>query len=253
MSEKSSGQAAVSLENVPSHIAIIMDGNGRWAEARGLSRSDGHRAGVKAVRSVVEECRRLGVRYLTLFSFSSENWQRPRAEVSTLMSLFKQSLECELENMLENDIRLRVVGELSRLPQIVQKTMARVVARTASATGMDLILALSYGGREEIVGAARRIAERVERGELNVDQIDEELFASLLYAPDVPDPDVVIRTSGECRISNFLLWQLAYAEVIVSPVFWPDFSAEELQRCISEFAGRERRYGKTSAQMRKAG
>ncbi len=235
--------------SVPRHVAIIMDGNGRWAGSRGLPRVEGHRAGVRSVRSVVEESRRLGVRYLTLFCFSSENWKRPKAEVSALMSLFKSHLDSELDLMLRNDIRLRAVGELSKLPAFVQDTLKVREERTARLSGMDLVLAVSYGGREEIVHASRQIAARVKSGEIELSQINEQTFSQSLYAADIPDPDLLIRTSGENRISNFLLWQLAYTEIVVSPVYWPDFDAKEYQRCIQEFNGRARRFGLTAEQV----
>jgi len=238
------------IKRIPTHLAVIMDGNGRWAKRRLLPRVEGHRAGAKSVRMVVEEARRLGVRYLTLFAFSSENWSRPEAEVSALMKLFAQYLESELELLLQNGIRLRAMGELGRLPGVVQEILARNQERTAAMSEMDLILAVSYGGRDELVRAAQRIAERVQNGETSPREIDAKMLSQNLYLPDVPDPDLLIRTSDECRISNFLLWQLAYSEIVVTPVLWPDFSRAELTRCLAEYAGRERRFGLTEEQIR---
>ena len=238
---------------IPAHVAIIMDGNGRWAGKRGLPRLEGHSAGAKAVRAAVETSRRLGVRYLTLFSFSTENWNRSSDEVSGLMALFQQYLEGEMPNLLKNGIRLRAVGDLSRLPPLVKASLESVCAATATSTGMDLILALSYGGREEIIQAAQRLGEQIARGEIRPDQIDHQRFESELWTAGIPNPDLLIRTSGEMRISNFLLWQLAYTEMVVAPELWPDFDEDAFKRCVDEFAGRERRYGLTSEQLAQAG
>lgn len=226
-----------------------MDGNGRWAKRRFLPRVEGHRAGAKSVRMVVEESRRLGIRYLTLFAFSTENWQRPGDEVSALMRLFAQFLESELELMLRHDVRLRAIGDLSRLPEPVRESLERNMARTSAAKGMDLVLAISYGGREELVNACRGVAQQVASGSLEPGQISADHFRSALYAPDIPDPDLLIRTSDEFRISNFLLWQLAYSEIVVTPVLWPDFDHIEYQRCLQTYAGRERRFGLTEEQV----
>lgn len=234
----------------PTHVAIIMDGNGRWAKRRMLPRVEGHRAGAKTVRMVCEESRRLGIRYLTLYAFSSENWQRPKDEVSALMKLFTQYLESELETLLKNDIRLRSIGDREKLPSGVRELLELNEERTKNAKGMDLILALSYGGRDEIVHAVRSIASEVERGEIEPKEITASDVTRSLYAPEVPDPDLLIRTSNENRISNFLLWQLAYSEIVVSPVLWPDFSKEEYLRCLDEFAKRERRFGLTDEQAK---
>jgi undecaprenyl diphosphate synthase len=248
-----SGQCArVSFKAVPRHVAIIMDGNGRWAKRRFLPRIEGHRNGAKSVRMLVEECRRLGIRYLTLFAFSTENWRRPQDEVGGLMSLFVQHLESELELLLKNGIRLRAMGDTSRLPAAVREMLRRNEERTKDMTGMDLILAVSYGGRDELVQAARKMAVAAKAGQLDPASITEESFAQHLYLPDVPDPDLMIRTSDETRISNFLLWQLAYAEIVVSPVLWPDFSRDEFHRCLDVFAGRNRRFGLTQEQLQGA-
>ena len=242
----------LALKVVPRHIAIIMDGNGRWAKRRFLPRIEGHRNGAKSVRAVVEECRRLGVRYLTLFAFSTENWRRPQEEVGGLMGLFVQYLEGELELLLKNDIRLRAMGELARLPQAVREILERNEQRTKDLTGMELILAVSYGGRDELVQAVKKIGRGIKAGEINPEDITEESFSKALYLPDVPDPDLLIRTSDETRISNFLLWQLAYSEIVVSPVLWPDFSRDEFHRCLNVFAGRNRRFGLTQEQIKGA-
>jgi len=242
--------------SVPRHVAIIMDGNGRWASARGFPRIEGHRAGVKSVRATVEEARRLGVRYLTLFCFSTENWGRPEQEVSTLMRLLHKHLDGELELMLKNQIRLRAIGNLGLLPDFVRRSLQEKEDRTRNMSGMDLVLAISYGGREEILQAVRSIVRDVAQGKILLPSgddlqgvITEEDFGSRLYAADIPDPELLIRTSGENRISNFLLWQLAYTEIVVSPVYWPDFGKEELSRCLREFSQRTRRFGLTDEQM----
>lgn len=226
-----------------------MDGNGRWAQGRGLERIEGHRAGAISVRKLVEESIRLGVRYVTLFSFSTENWGRSKDEVSGLMKLFKQYLDSELDELLKRGVRLRAIGDLDRLPFPVRAALRRDVERTSGNTRLDLILAVSYGGREEIVHAARGIAERVLAGDLSVEQIGLEQFEQHLWTKDIPDPDLLIRTSGEQRISNFLLWQLAYAEIVVAPELWPDFREEAYQRCLLEYQSRERRFGLTREQL----
>ena len=234
---------------IPEHIAIIMDGNGRWACSRGLPRIEGHKAGVKAVRRIVETCHQLGVRYLTLFSFSSENWRRSPEEVAGLMRIFRSTLDEELDTLVENGVRLRAIGNLDKLPFPVRSALRRNIEKTKGNTGFELILAVSYGGREEIVEATKRIVKRVEQGQLKPENITEDVFASALWAPEVPDPDLLIRTSGELRISNFLLWQLAYTEIVVVPELWPEFSDKVLERCVSEFQQRERRFGLTADQI----
>ncbi len=234
---------------VPRHVAIIMDGNGRWAEQAGLPRVEGHRAGAKAVRGVVESARKLGVKYLTLFAFSTENWRRPEREVHALMALFAQYLASEVDTLLKNDIRLRAVGDLSRLPLEVRESLENSIERTKTATSLQLVLAISYGGRDEIARAARKIADAAVRGSLDVASIKEDTVSKYLDAPDIPDPDLLIRSSDEFRISNFLLWQLAYAEIVVSPMLWPDFSELEFVRCLKEYNGRSRRFGLTREQI----
>lgn len=243
------GTPAESTKKVPRHVAVIMDGNGRWAQSRGLMRVEGHRAGVKRVRPLVEECVRKGVRYLTVFCFSTENWKRPELEVSALMKLFSYYLDAEVESLKENGVRLRAIGDRSKLPVAVQKALADAEAKTAECNRLDFILALSYGGREEILTATRKLAQDVKLGKLNPESIDETLFSSALYAADVPDVDLLIRTSDEHRISNFLLWQSAYAEIVFTSVLWPDFSIEEFNKCLDEFAGRVRRFGLTDEQI----
>jgi len=237
------------LPNVPQHVAIIMDGNGRWAKGRGLPRIEGHRAGMKTVREIVEESRTLGVRYLTLFAFSTENWQRPSDEVSLLMRLFIQYLESELEVLLKNGVRLRAIGDLSRLPPAVRKMLEDNIERTRDQSELSLILAVSYGGRDEILRAARACITAAKSGEIDPQHLTEQQFAQFLDAPDIPDPDLLIRTSDEFRISNFLLWQLAYAEIVVTSLRWPEFSREEFKRCLTEFGQRTRRFGKTDEQL----
>ncbi len=245
----SSKPATAVRSDLPEHVAIIMDGNGRWAKERGKERLEGHKAGTKAVRAVTEACREKGIRYLTLFSFSTENWNRSESEVSGLMSLFTKNLNDELSTLLKNDVRLRAIGDLSRLPATVRKALNITIKRTEKNNGLDLILAVSYGGREEIVAAAKSIATRVQSGALKVDDITVDEFASSLWSGDIPDPDLLIRTSGEMRISNFLLWQLAYAEILVTPELWPDFDKEIFDRCLEQYATRERRFGLTSEQL----
>jgi undecaprenyl diphosphate synthase len=227
---------------------MIMDGNGRWAKERHLPRIEGHRAGAKTVRMAVEHCRRLGIRYLTLYTFSSENWNRPADEVSMLMRLFEQHLLSERELFQKNDIRLRAIGDRTKLPSSVQQVLKETEELTRSNSSLQLILAVSYGGRDEIVHAAKTLARKVSEGELTPDEIDGGVFQSALYAPDVPDPDLLIRTSDELRISNFLLWQLAYTEIVVTNLRWPEFGQDEFDRCLQVYAGRVRRFGLTDEQ-----
>jgi len=227
----------------PVHVAIIMDGNGRWATARGKPRVFGHRAGVESVRRTIEAAGDLGIKYLTLFSFSSENWRRPATEIADLMGLLRLYLRKEVETLNKQGARLIVIGDRHRLAPDIVQAIEEAEEKTASNTKITIILALSYGGRAEIVDAARKIAERVQSGELSADQIDENVFDSALTTHGFPDPDLLIRTSGEQRISNFLLWQLAYAEFVFIDKLWPDFTAEDLQNAVEEYAKRERRYG----------
>ena len=239
----------VDSNKLPKHVAIIMDGNGRWATGRGLPRILGHRAGAEAVRRICGACGDLGIKALTLYAFSWENWSRPSSEIRDLMELLDEFIAQELASLRRNRIRLRAIGRLAELPQGVLTRLRDVMEQTASLDRMTLTLALSYGGRQEIVDAARRIAELVNEGRLAPAQIDEQLFARHLYAPDLPDPDLLIRTSGEQRVSNFLLWQLSYCELYVTPTLWPDFTAEHLHDAILAYQQRERRFGKTHAQV----
>jgi len=234
---------------IPSHLAIIMDGNGRWAEQRCLPRIVGHRKGVETVQAVVAESLRLGIRHLTLYAFSSENWGRPRDEVEALMGLLTTFLQRELNQMKSRRIRFTAIGELERLPAKIRAILEKTMCETAGNQAMTLTLALSYGARNELTRAARRLAERVAAGELAPDAIDEAGFANALDTAGFPDPDLVIRTSGEMRISNFLLWQAAYAEFYFTEVYWPDFSVEQLHAALKEYARRERRFGLTGAQL----
>jgi undecaprenyl diphosphate synthase len=228
---------------VPAHVAIIMDGNRRWARARGRPPVFGHRRGADAVRRAVEACGNLGIRYLTLFAFSSENWQRPPVEVNELMGLLRFYLRKELENMHKNRIKLRVIGDRSRLDRDILELIENAERLTAEHRHVELTVALNYGGRDEIVRAAQRLALAVQKGELAPEAIDHRRFAAALDTSGLPDPDLLIRTSGEQRISNFLLWQLAYTELVFQDVLWPDFAEEHLRAAVEEFGRRERRYG----------
>ncbi len=234
----------------PRHVAIIMDGNGRWAKKRLLNRVKGHEKGAETVRMVVRATRELGIGHLTLYAFSTENWQRPAAEVSALMTLLKRFLLSERSEMLDNGIRLSAIGDLSRLPAEVMATLDEIRGVTAQNTGMVLHLALSYGGREEILAAARALAADAASGRLDPGRVTGEDFAARLYTAGTPDPDLLIRTSGEMRISNFLLWQSAYTELFFTPTLWPDFSKEEYHSILNDYAARERRFGKTGDQVR---
>jgi len=226
------------------HVAIIMDGNGRWAKAQGKARTAGHRAGIEAVRRTLEAARDLSVGYLTLYSFSSENWSRPEGEVSELMGLLRFYLKNELSNFAKNNVRLRVIGDRERLAPDIVKSITEAEAKTATNTSLNLTLALSYGGRQELTAAARAMATEVAEGRLKPDAITGDLLASHLTTRDLPDPDLVIRTSGEMRISNFLLWQSAYAEYVFLDVLWPDFGKEHLKMALDEYERRDRRFGK---------
>jgi len=230
----------------PTHIAVIMDGNGRWAKARGLPRVAGHRQGAEAVRVCVRAAGELGVSYLTLFGFSSENWKRPDGEVRDLMGLLRLYLRNEVRELHKNNVRLRVVGDRERLGADIVALIDHAETKTGNNTGLTLTLALSYGGRAEIVQAARTLAERAAAGLIAPADIDEEMFSGALFTAGMPDPDLLIRTSGEQRISNFLLWQCAYAEMVFTDVLWPDFGRDELERAIQSFHGRDRRYGAVS-------
>jgi undecaprenyl diphosphate synthase len=229
--------------HLPDHVAIIMDGNGRWAKKRLFNRIKGHEKGSQTVRTVVRTCRELGIPYLTLYAFSTENWQRPKAEVEALMELLIRFLRSEKSELMENNIRLRMIGQLDRLPPKVQKTLQEILRATQGNSAMNLILALSYGARAEIVEMVRSLADKIKRGQIKPESITSELVADNLYTRGIPDPDLLIRTSGEMRISNFLLWQIAYSEIFITPTLWPDFGKEEFLDILKDYQGRERRYG----------
>jgi len=228
---------------IPRHIAVIMDGNGRWAKERGLPRREGHRAGAEAVREVVETCRELGVDYLTLYAFSSENWSRPKSEIRALMTLLDRFLDEKAEEMMKQNVRLTAIGNLDRLPASTRRRLDSAIQRTSANTAMTLVLALSYGSREEITEVARRLVVEAIDGKLQPDEITTELLSSRLYTADIPDPDLLIRTSGEMRISNFLLWQISYAELLIVKKNWPDFRRNDVLEAVEEFARRHRRFG----------
>jgi len=236
---------------LPRHIAIIMDGNGRWARERGEDRVYGHYEGVVSVREIVNTCGELGIGYLTLYAFSTENWNRPKAEVDALMELLVNTIRKEVDDLKANNVRLHVIGDFESLPEICQREMTEAMTMTAGNTGLNLILALSYSARREMVTAARKLAEKVANGTLNASEIDEDLFHDQLYTAPFPDPELMIRTSGENRISNFLLYQLAYAELYFTPVHWPAFRKENLYEALLDYQRRERRFGKTSEQIQK--
>jgi len=225
------------------HIAIIMDGNGRWARKRGLARIKGHTAAEKSIHDAVEVCGEAGIQYLTLYAFSTENWSRPRAEVNFIMKLLSRFIKGNVEELHRKNVRLRTTGRLCDIPAGPRGDLEKAVQRTSANTGLNLVLALSYGGRAEICDAVTAIAGRVASGELSPSGITEETISNSMYNPDIPDPDVIIRTSGEQRLSNFLLWQSAYSELVFTPVLWPDFHAEELRNSLNEFRARKRRFG----------
>lgn len=234
---------------LPEHIAVIMDGNGRWAKKHGLLRAAGHEKGTESVRRVVETCAEIGINHLTLFTFSTENWNRPKLEVKTLMRILVSSLKKELKTMMDNNIRLTAIGCLDNLPRKARKELDQVIDKTSNNDGMTLNLALSYGAREELLNGIKAISEKVKNDGLSPDEIDEKTIHQHLYTRDLPDVDLLIRTSGEQRISNFLLWQIAYAELYFSPVLWPDFKEDDLLKAIANYQQRERRFGKTSEQL----
>lgn len=229
--------------SIPRHIAVIMDGNGRWAKERGLPRREGHRAGAESVRACVEACKELGVEYLTLYAFSSENWNRPAAEVTALMALLERFLEEKAGELMKQNVRLLAIGHLDRLPEKTRRKLDQAIARTEGNTSLTLVLALSYGSREEIVEAARSLAADAAAGKVDPARIDCATFASRLYTTGIPDPDLLIRTSGELRVSNFLLWQISYAEIVIFRKFWPDFGQADLVDAVAEYSRRHRRFG----------
>lgn len=240
----------LSRGNLPTHVAIIMDGNGRWARSRQLPRVEGHKEGINSVREVVRACGEIDIKYLTLYTFSVENWNRPRGEVSALMRLLLKTVRSEVDDLKKNNVRLMTIGNLKDLPLPARRGMQKAMDLLKNNTGLTLILALSYGSRNEITEAIRAIARRVRSGQLQPDDIDEALISKHLYTADLPDPDLLIRTSGELRVSNFLLWQLAYTEIYVSQVFWPDFRKQEFFKAIDSYQQRERRFGKVSEQIK---
>ena len=235
--------AVVRAQPRPEHVAIIMDGNGRWATRRGLPRVAGHREGVKTARSIVRAADALGLHYLTLYAFSSENWSRPEDEVSTLLSLLERAIRSELPELMGRNVRLRVLGRKNGVPLQVRRGIDHVVQETRNNTGLTLMMAFNYGGRDELIDACRALARQVQAGELQPEEIGEKEIQRALYTADVPDPDLLIRTSGEMRVSNFLLWQIAYTELWITPTLWPDFGPTDLYRAIAEFQRRTRRFG----------
>jgi undecaprenyl diphosphate synthase len=242
-SEEANLARSIDFARLPRHVAIIMDGNGRWAKQRNRPRVEGHRAGIASVRDTVETAARLGLEALTLYAFSVENWKRPETEVQTLMGLLKHYLRLELGSLLKNNIRFGVLGRVEELPKDVQAELSRATENSKDRTGLAFNIALNYGGRTEILDATRRLLKDVAEGALDVDALDEAAFAARLYSAGLPDPDLLIRTSGEMRISNFLLWQIAYAEIWVTDVYWPEFRARHLLQAILDYQKRERRYG----------
>lgn len=244
-------KSKINTKNLPNHIAIIMDGNGRWAQLKGKPRVFGHKNGVTSVKDVIEGCREIGVNYLTLYAFSTENWNRPKMEVRTLMALLVSSLRKELNTLVKNNIKLITIGNIENLPEKAQAELAEVVEKTKNNTSLTLTLALSYGSREEIVNVIRNISKKVVNNEIGVEEINENIINNHLYTFSLPDVDLLIRTSGEKRISNFLLWQIAYAELYFTDTLWPDFRKENLFNAIVDYQQRERRFGKTSQQIEK--
>lgn len=240
---------SINLDRLPEHIAVIMDGNGRWAKKKGMPRVFGHRSGVKAVREITEAAAEIGVKYLTLYAFSTENWNRPALEVDALMTLLVKTIKEEVKTLNKNNIRLEAIGDLSRLPEKSHMALKEAIKDTSSNTRMTLILALNYSSRWEIVNSTKQIAEAVKSGKMEIDDINAETFSAHLATAKIPDPELLIRTSGEKRISNYLLWQLAYTELHFLDLFWPDFRKQHLYESILDFQNRERRFGKTSEQL----
>lgn len=240
-------------EELPHHVAVIMDGNGRWAERRGLTRNEGHNAGLESVREVVRAAHELGIKVLTLYAFSNENWNRPKPEVDALMGLLDRYIDAEVDEVDRNGIQVRAIGRLDLVPRAIREKLDQAIERTRDNDEMILVFALSYGGRQEIVDAARKLVRQAERGQITAEAVDEKAFAACLYQPDLDDPDLLIRTGAEWRISNFLLWQLAYAEIYVTEVMWPEFRKTHLVDAILDYQDRERRYGRTGRQVRDEG
>ena len=239
----------INPEKLPQHVAIIMDGNGRWAKSRGEERTFGHKNAINAVRNAINACNEIHIPYLTLYTFSSENWNRPDQEVSTLMNLLSETLLLEAEEIFSKGLRMHVVGDIEKLPELVREQLQNVMELTKNNTKGNLILALSYGSQKEILKAVKEISTEVKEGKLNIEDINETVFENHLYTKDLPPVDLLIRTSGEIRISNFLLWQIAYAELQFLDVLWPDFSKDIFFQCILDYQNKERRYGKTSEQL----
>jgi len=239
----------INKEKIPSHIAIIMDGNGRWAKKRGKIRLEGHKKGVISVKKVVEAAAEIGIKYLTLYTFSTENWKRPKAEIEALMSLLVSFINSEIETLKNNNIRLLTIGDLSSLPLSVQEKINYAVTATSDNIGLSLVLALSYGAKHDIVNATRRLCKNIEKGKLSILDISEEVFSKYLSTADIPDPELLIRTSGEYRLSNFLLWEIAYTELYFTKTLWPDFDKEEFYKALLDYQNREKRYGKTGEQL----
>ncbi|MFA7616609.1 MAG: isoprenyl transferase [Weeksellaceae bacterium] len=240
----------IDKSNLPQHVAIIMDGNGRWARKQGLDRTFGHRNAVESVRAAIEVCGDLDIPYLTLFAFSTENWKRPKTEVNFLMKLLSSTIKSEIDELDRKGIRLLIIGQTDKLPSAVLKSLQKAIERTKDNKKATLIIALNYGSKDEIVNAAKKIAEDVKSGNIEVSDIDQNLFEQNLYTGDIPNVDLLIRTSGEYRISNFLLWQIAYAELYFTKTLWPDFRQEDFLKAIREYSSRERRYGKTGEQIK---
>jgi undecaprenyl diphosphate synthase len=239
----------IDLKRLPKHVAVIMDGNGRWAKKKGALRIFGHRNAVQAVRDVTEGCGELGVKYLTLYAFSTENWGRPKEEIDGLMELLVSTVKQEINTLMENQVKLRTIGDISHLPKDCQENLLWAIEKTQNNTGLNLIMALSYSGRWEITKAIQAMASDVEAGKISSSQINEHLIENYLQTSGIPDPELLIRTSGEMRISNFLLWQIAYTELFITPTLWPDFRKEHLYEAIWSYQQRERRFGKTSEQL----
>lgn len=241
----------IDKNRLPVHVAVIMDGNGRWAKQRGLDRSEGHVEGVNTVRRITEIASEVGVKYLTLYTFSTENWNRPKDEVDALMNLIVVAIERETPDLIKNNVRLSMIGDSSRMPEFAVNRLNACIQDTSHCNGLNLVLALSYSSRQELVSAVKSIAEQAKNGTLSIDDINEEAISKSLYTSNMPDPDLLIRTAGDLRISNYLLWQIAYAELYFTDKFWPDFSKDDFCQAIIDFQSRERRFGKTSEQISK--
>ncbi|MCF0206659.1 MAG: isoprenyl transferase [Bacteroidales bacterium] len=241
----------IDMTRLPQHVAVIMDGNGRWAKSRGFMRLVGHKNGVKTVKEILRTAGELGLKYLTVYAFSSENWNRPVDEVSGIMSLLSSAIDDEIDEMMSNGVKISVIGQIYRLPKGLREKVESVVEKTKNNTGINFVIAISYSGRWEIVEAAKQLAQQCLDGKLAVDDISEEMFPNYLATAGIPDPELIIRTSGETRISNFLLYELAYSELYFTDVLWPDFTREEFYKAILSYQGRERRFGKTSEQVKK--